>query len=62
MYLLACEWLSTITLILIFFLAMISHINSSVTDVCLVAIDFAGLSTNVGDLQSKFNCIQTNQL
>jgi len=42
------------TLILIFFLAMISYINSSVTDICLVAIDFAGLSTNVGDLQNFF--------
>ncbi|EPB83454.1 hypothetical protein HMPREF1544_09782 [Mucor circinelloides 1006PhL] len=34
---------------------MISYINSSVTDICLVAIDFAGLSTNVGDLQNFFN-------
>ncbi|CAO0791683.1 unnamed protein product [Mucor circinelloides] len=37
------------------FMAMISYINSSVTDICLVAIDFAGLSTNVGDLQNFFN-------
>ncbi|KAI8067027.1 uncharacterized protein B0P05DRAFT_208143 [Gilbertella persicaria] len=35
--------------------SMISYINSSVTDICLVAIDFAGLSTNVGDLQNFFN-------
>ncbi|KAI8067025.1 uncharacterized protein B0P05DRAFT_475591 [Gilbertella persicaria] len=34
--------------------SMISYINSSVTDICLVAIDFAGLSTNVGDLQNFF--------
>ncbi|KAI9362748.1 hypothetical protein BD770DRAFT_359592 [Pilaira anomala] len=34
-------------LILIFLLAMISYINSSETDICLVAIDFAGLSTNI---------------
>ncbi|CAO3685246.1 unnamed protein product [Rhizopus stolonifer] len=34
--------------------SMISYINSSETDVCLVAIDFAGLSTNIGDLQNFF--------
>lgn len=33
---------------------MISYINSTETDICLVAIDFARLSTNVGDLQSLF--------
>ncbi|KAG0806776.1 hypothetical protein G6F16_010999 [Rhizopus arrhizus] len=35
--------------------SMISYISSSETDVCLVAIDFAGLSTNIGDLQNFFN-------
>ncbi|KAI8885151.1 hypothetical protein K501DRAFT_332163 [Backusella circina FSU 941] len=35
--------------------SVISYINSSETDICLVAIDFAGLSTNIGDLQSFFN-------
>ncbi|KAI7907299.1 uncharacterized protein BX663DRAFT_426190, partial [Cokeromyces recurvatus] len=32
-----------------------SYINSSETEVCLVAIDFARLSTNIGDLQNFFN-------
>ncbi|KAI8875629.1 hypothetical protein K501DRAFT_233357, partial [Backusella circina FSU 941] len=38
--------------------SMISYINSSETDICLVAIDFAGLSTNIGDLQNFFNIHQ----
>lgn len=33
---------------------MIFYINSSEKDICLVAIDFAGLSMNTGDSQSYF--------
>ncbi|KAI8636077.1 hypothetical protein BD408DRAFT_356353 [Parasitella parasitica] len=35
--------------------SMLSYINSSETDICLVAIDFPGLSTNINDIQSFFN-------
>ncbi|KAL0089121.1 hypothetical protein F4703DRAFT_1791418 [Phycomyces blakesleeanus] len=35
--------------------SMISHINASEKDICLVAIDFKGLSTNTDDLQNLFN-------
>lgn len=33
---------------------MIFYINSFEKDICFVAIDFAGLSTNTGDSQSYF--------
>ncbi|KAI8984175.1 hypothetical protein BDF20DRAFT_934379 [Mycotypha africana] len=42
-------------------IAMLSYINSSEIDICLVVIDFAGLSTNVNDntdFSSESNCIQ----
>lgn len=47
MYLLTCELVSTTRLMIILLLAMLSYINSSEIDVCLVAIDFAGLSTSI---------------